>query len=89
VQFGIAAGQINAIHRRQFGIGQRREERQFRAQRLQGVEIGRVEEGERRVAGDADAHAFEQGRRRFRQPVPRSPGSLPLRESQDETAGAW
>ena len=66
MQFGIAARQVQAVHGGQRLVLQRREERQLGAEFAQQVEIGLVEEGERGVAGHADAHAFQAALQRRR-----------------------
>ncbi|KAF1060887.1 MAG: hypothetical protein GAK45_02392 [Pseudomonas citronellolis] len=75
MQFGIAAGQIQAVDRRQVPVVQGREEHELRALIAQQVEVGAIEEGERLVAGYTDAHTgkacgrgvgvwFDKGHRR-------------------------
>lgn len=65
VQLRVATGQVEAVHRRQLGVHQGREEHQLGTQALQQVEVARVEEGEGGVTGDADAHALEPGLQGF------------------------
>ena len=77
VQFRVAAGQVERMgdgrHRL---VGQRREETQLRAQRAQGVEIGRVDERKGSVVRNGDDGAGQ----RTGQPCP-------VRSASDRGAG--
>ena len=67
MQFGIAARQPHGVAFRQHGINQRREIRELCAQPLKTIEIGRIQEAERRVARDGNGfprQQLRQGRRR-------------------------
>lgn len=54
MQFWIAAGQPDGIARRQGIASQRRKKEGFRAKRGEQFEVGRIDEAERRGAGDGD-----------------------------------
>ena len=60
MQFGVTAGQIEAVGIRQLAIMDRREEAQLRAHRPQQIEAGTVGEGKGFVTSDGNAHAVEQ-----------------------------
>jgi len=66
VEFRVTTGQPQGVAGGQGFVGQRREELELGTERLEGVEVGRVDEAVGGVAGDDDLPAGEQGRNRRR-----------------------
>jgi hypothetical protein len=59
VKFRVSAGQPQRVAWGQRGIGEGREERQRRAHRAQAIEVGGIEETERRIPRDGDPQPGE------------------------------